>query len=613
MMLRCLFTLVSCLPGLVLSGQDSLVLRPVEISAPREQVFAVGQFSQRFDSATLGRYQGSQLPLLLAQEASTGLKQYSPAGLSTLALRGSAAQHTAVLWNGFPVQSPMNGLLELSLPAFAALDAIHLQYGGSAALYGSGAVGGALHLYSRAGTQEGFHGHLGLGGGSFRASSAEGGLSWRRGKSALSVRGFFQQAANDFVFRGNFGVKQRMPNAAMWLGGGMLNAERRTGKFGTLQIALWHQQSARQIPPGRAAETDSARQADRFWRLSAVWTRRRGPVVLKMRAFGSRESLDYESLSTPLAESRLQNAIAETEASYRLGRQVFHLGLHTQYNHATYTDWQEARTRGRAALWAAWRRSGRRAAYSFALRQEWADGAAQPFTGSGGAEWQLGKHWRVRSTLARSFSLPGFNDLYWPVLGNPNLRPERGLNAELGLQYQAGNWDMQLAHFQILIQDWIQWRPGADGQWRPLNLLEGWSRGLEWRGQWHKKFGGGVQLRVQAQYAYTRASDLKASNEALKGKQLIYVPEHQGSIQEILFFKNWECRLIQRMSGKRYSSADNLSSVAAFGLADLYAAWHKKTFSANLSLQNLFNRQYEIVAFQPMPGIQLQAGLNWRF
>ena len=611
--MRRIFFLLFCLQALALCGQDSLVLHTVEISAPREQVFSAGQFTQRFDSATLNRFQGSQLPLLLAQESSVGLKQYSPAGLSSVSLRGTAAQHTAVLWNGFPIQSPMNGLLELSLPSFAAVDALSLQYGGSAALYGSGAVGGALHLYTRPGAQEGFHGHLGLGGGSFRASNAAAGLHWRRGQSAVGLRAYYQQAANDFVFKGNFGVKQRMPNAAMRLGGGVLNAESRTGKYSNLQVAIWQQASYRQIPPGRAAVTDSARQSDRFVRLSAVWTHRRGAFVWKIRAFGSREALDYESLSTALAESRLQNAIGESEATYKYQRHIFHFGLHAQYNHATYTDWLQARTRGRAALWGAWRSGGKKSAYSIALRQEWASGAAQPFTCSAGAERQVFRHWRLRATLARSFSLPSFNDLYWPALGNAALRPERGLNGEIGLQYLHENVEMQLTHFQIRIQDWIQWRPGTDGQWRPLNLLEGWSRGLEWRGHWQKKLQAHALLRLQAQYAYTRASDLKAESNALKGKQLIYVPEHQGSIQEILFLKNWEFRLIQRMVGRRYTTADNLNFAAAFGIADLYSTWRRKDLQLHLGILNLLNRQYEVVAFQPMPGIQVQAGLNWRF
>lgn len=76
-----------------------------------------------------------------------------------------------------------------------------------------------------------------------------------------------------------------------------------------------------------------------------------------------------------------------------------------------------------------------------------------------------------------SYRNPSFRDLFWPsgafASGNPDLLPERGLGADLGI-----TWDLKAgitataAGFVQQVSDLIQWLPAAGGIWRPRNIGE---------------------------------------------------------------------------------------------------------------------------------------------
>ena len=76
------------------------------------------------------------------------IKSYGLGSLATTSFRGGSASHTAILWNGFNLGSPMNGQLDLSLVPVSLANNVSIQYGGAGALWGSGAVGGAILLNS---------------------------------------------------------------------------------------------------------------------------------------------------------------------------------------------------------------------------------------------------------------------------------------------------------------------------------------------------------------------------------------------------------------------------------------------------------------------------------
>ena len=53
-----------------------------------------------------------------------------------------------MLWNGIPLNSIANGLLDFSITPVQGFEKIAIVHGGDASVFGSGAMGGSIHLNS---------------------------------------------------------------------------------------------------------------------------------------------------------------------------------------------------------------------------------------------------------------------------------------------------------------------------------------------------------------------------------------------------------------------------------------------------------------------------------
>ena len=60
--------------------------------------------------------------------------------------RGTNASQTAVIWNGISINSQLNGQTDFNLINTNNFDQIVIKNGGGSVQYGSGAIGGSIHL-----------------------------------------------------------------------------------------------------------------------------------------------------------------------------------------------------------------------------------------------------------------------------------------------------------------------------------------------------------------------------------------------------------------------------------------------------------------------------------
>ncbi len=145
------------LPALSLAQSDSsrtlpeFVLRDPNLRA-KGSLYKI----QTVDSTWLENYRQRSMSDVLSELTPVFIKSYGPSALATPSFRGSSSSQTAVLWNGFNLQSVMNGQIDLNLLPAVFTDEVQVQYGSASAGWGSGAVGGAIHLNNR------FHFNKGL-------------------------------------------------------------------------------------------------------------------------------------------------------------------------------------------------------------------------------------------------------------------------------------------------------------------------------------------------------------------------------------------------------------------------------------------------------------------
>ena len=161
-MLTC--TLFHLLPGTTPAlAQDSLrtyQLNEITVSSLPFKKFAAGTRIQQFDSLQKNQVPQSNLSDFLLQNTAIYLKEYGNGALSTISMRGTGSQHTAVMWNGINLNSMSLGESNFSNYPIFLFDDIEVQYGGASSLLGSDAIGGSVHLVSEPSWTQGVAGEV---------------------------------------------------------------------------------------------------------------------------------------------------------------------------------------------------------------------------------------------------------------------------------------------------------------------------------------------------------------------------------------------------------------------------------------------------------------------
>ena len=164
--------------GTLRAQRDSIVLEPVTVVGFAPERFMAGLKIQRIDSTTIQQFRFQNISDLLAFNTPLAFKNYGLGQLNTVSFRGTSSMHTAVLWNGLNINQPNLGQTDFSTLPVAGFDRLSVQYGSSASMVGTDAVGGSILLES-AGTQPtGVRAFLGRQQGSFGNQQTQAGASY---------------------------------------------------------------------------------------------------------------------------------------------------------------------------------------------------------------------------------------------------------------------------------------------------------------------------------------------------------------------------------------------------------------------------------------------------
>ncbi|MBK6902881.1 MAG: TonB-dependent receptor [Saprospirales bacterium] len=553
---------------------------------------------------------GSALPLV----APVYVKSYGPGQLASLSLRGAGASHTALIWHGFNLQNPMHGQLDLTLVPVHLFSSFHIDPGANGALWGSGAVGGAVHLSSD--TPELQSGHAlraGMQTGSFHQNAQN--LSWKWGGKSLGLHTqiFRVSQRNDFSFRDHNGDPKKQSHAAFRQLGAMQDLLFRK-KNHQLDAHIWVQGSQREIPPTLLQSNSQATQDDRSLRLALHWQYFRNQWAFHLRSAFLYDEIDYRDPAIALADlsrSRVVYAEAETRWSPLRGH-LAGFGFHQAVLQGESENYAANPLQLRQAVFGSYRLESPKGKWTgiASLRQEWMKEQLAPIAPALNLLWKPTPLLEAQFQVARHFRWPTQNDLFWSPGGNADLKPEEGWGGELGLSLKKSapktSWETGLSAFQRRIGNWILWRPSGS-YWSPENLLLVWSRGLEASASLSREFGP-VKTEYFAAYAWVKSSSLKplSPNDRSAGKQLIYTPEHTLTGSAKASWKDFTIAWTQRYGGKVYTLSDHSASLPPYWLSDLQLEYSFNLNDLNIlifnNIFNLFNTSYQAVESRPMPG-----------
>ena len=223
----------------------------------------------------------------------------------------------------------------------------------------------------------------------------------------------------------------------------------------------------------------------------------------------------------------------------------------------------------------------------------------------------------VRAMTKSTFRLPTFNDLYYLQIGNTSLRPE---NAH---EYGAGmTWNSRpigpLRYVALTIDayyndvtDKIVAFPSTY-IWKMVNFGKAEIKGIDATMGTEVDIAKGYSIVANGSLTWQEAKD-KTEGNATYGSQLPYTPKVSGGLSVMLLTPWVNVGYSATGQGKRYSMAQNTREYQLDGYMEHSLSLSRdfllgdNILRLQLTVNNITDKQYEIIKYYPMPGRSVTA------
>jgi vitamin B12 transporter len=229
---------------------------------------------------------------------------------------------------------------------------------------------------------------------------------------------------------------------------------------------------------------------------------------------------------------------------------------------------------------------------------------------------------KFRGSYASGFKAPTMNDLFFQGFGNPNLKPEKSLSMDLGIEQSLFSDRLQLSagYFWNRFQNLIQFAsggtlcPAITFGFCPINVADAKTQG--WEFAFKVTLLKGLELRGQYTYTLTRAFDspiLQLGGD----KRLPRWPVDQGTVGFTYSpIDALRLNIDYRFVGARNNNLANAPSqvLGTFNVVNLSASYDvSKNWQAYVRVDNLFNEKYEEITFFGTPTRSVYGGVRMNY
>jgi len=559
-------------------------------------------------SDTISSRNNTSLTNVLRFNSSIYFKENGYGMVSSPSFRGTNASQTAVIWNGIPINSNLNGQTDFNLITPSAIDQINIRSGGGSVQYGSGAIGGSIHLNNEIIFRKEQKNELELSRGSYETSKFLFKSITSSKNIYSSVNVYYINSFNDYKY---IGKELKNENGAFQ----KLNIGYNFGVKFKNHVLTWNSNyfyGDRNFSSSITAPSKNSYK-DVTTRNLLTWTMKSKQFISKVKTAHLFERYRYfpDKDKTLFSEGKSNTYLADYSIDYFASKRI---KLNATLNY-TLIDGNGSNIGSNqrntlSAIILMKHKISSKLSYGLNIRKEFLNDFENPLLISVDGKYQVKPWYAVKMNASNNYRVPTFNDLFWDAGGNINLEPETSLQAEIGNVFEFSDWKFNLIGFYIDSKDLISWRPNENGLWQPLNIAETQNYGLEFSSEF-SKYLGNHKIDVALNYSYTKAINKE------KNTQLMYVPFHKATGLFQYQYKNISAFYQLLYNGEVFTTTDNIGIVENYLVSNIGIECQLNTNKTPITIggkiNNLFNIYYENVAYRPMPDRNIQLFINFKF
>nr|WP_315258134.1 TonB-dependent receptor [uncultured Flavobacterium sp.] len=609
-----IFFVLTC--QFISAQNDSItVLKEVIVSDINLKKYSSSQSVLKFNDSIINKNE-ALLTDLLNFNSTLYFKEYGRGMLSTVSFRGTTSSQTAVIWNGININSQMNGSTDFNTISGSDYNSISVKAGGGSILYGSGAIGGTVHLNNDLGFYNRFDTNLKLNYGSFNTI----GINYKTNISTekwTAQIGFSKNSStNDYKYLNKYTWKGEQ----RWNQNGQYDVITVSANLGYKLndkniLKLYSQTSNTDRNTSLVTESEmKSKYVNGFNRNLLEYDGNLGRFSTNLKTAYIFENYQYfaDNSTNQYTYGKTESLITKADFGYTLFKSTQVNGI-LDYNRTNgygtgfgdhVREISSASLLIKQDFLTHWKNE-------FGIRKEFTNNYDSPVLFSLGSSYQFSKLYNFKFNVSRNFRIPTFNDLYWETGGNPDLKPESSYQAEIGNVFTFKNISLTQTFYYIKINDLLQWVPGKNGIWTPQNKDKVNSYGSETLLSWKKQFGKN-NFNANASYAYT------VSEDEATGNQLFFVP-YDKVTASVSYSRNRITAYYQFLyNGFVYTRADNnpheiINDYIVSNLGIDYDFKFLDSFKLGFQVLNFFNENYESLENRPMPGRNFNMYLTLKF
>jgi vitamin B12 transporter len=625
---------------------------PLYGTAPEITVVGTPETTQQMEVITkeeIERRNSQDLAMLLEDVLDMSVTRYGGYGNQTeINMRGFDTERIAILINGVPANSPRSGEFDVSQVDMNNVERIEVIYGGSDTKYNvSGALGGVINIITVKKQKPGLNfggtfSNTGYLPGPYNERHAGGELGEPHGEDLFDMQNlsfftgygaeqyswkaslFGNRAGNHYLYRDDYDfARRKISNEVLDIGGNFLfarNLSDTTTLVSDTKSYFTHKDYP--VTPnsvGSAVSEDLQLTENLLFNAPVIFRDDLATEAsLTYQYSNTKYGVDIKSYDHFITGINRWSWYPNEKLTIRSGADWRFLYIDSQS--AVETD--PIKTGNQGGLYGTAEYSPVRAFTLIGSLKGVTDTKQAVAIPKLGFLWKIAPPFTLKNNYFRSFKFPDFDDLYYRSLdsvfvGNPDLKPEDGIGADLTGEYILNKmFNVDATIYVQWTEDSIHWVKSAGGRWSPENVGTAFFIGADIRPGMTLPIDKGVfeSIKLGASYQYQLSWLLSGNLSFADSYRIPYMPTHiiGGSVD--LKWKTGSLLLSAHYETTRY--ADTLNEMVIDPHCLVHATYNQdigKYFTAFASLRNILNTHYESFAGYYMPGVSLTVGGRVKF